>query len=137
MAVSYLTGYFSDKGKIKKVFYAAVALTSVLWLFVPFVKETTGIFMLQFILGITNLVVETPVEREYYNLAKLSGNDLGFAFVREWSIQAGLVVGSALTLIAVLFIKQWQYLLVLGALYPLALTLMFKKTNKELENSVQ
>jgi MFS family permease len=127
MIVSYLAGYFSDKGTIKKVFYVAVALTAFLWLFIPFVRFSFDVFLLQFILGVSNLVVETPVEREYYNLAKLSGNDLGFSWVREWSIQSGIVLGCLLTLVLVFFVKQWQYLLLLGAFYPLALTLIFNR----------
>jgi hypothetical protein len=106
----------------------------VLWLFVPFIKHAFDIFILQFLLGVSNLIVETPVEREYYNLAKQSGHDLSFAFVREQSIQSGLVIGGIITLIAVSLVKQWQYLLVLGALYPLALTLMFKKDSTKAKN---
>jgi predicted MFS family arabinose efflux permease len=126
MTVSYIAGYYSDRGKVKTIFYLAVAVTSVLWLFVPFVKNAFDIFILQFVIGIGNLVVETPVEREYYNLAKVSDHELSFAFIREQSIQSGLVIGGIITLVAVSLIKQWHYLLVLGALYPLALTLMFK-----------
>ncbi len=105
MLVSYLVGYYSDRGKIMKIFYTSVALSVVFWLLVPFATTILIVFILQSTIGMLTLAVGTPAERGYYSITKASGEELSFSFARERYIQLGLLVRGVFTLIAVLLVK--------------------------------
>ena|GEM_PF-5634896 len=128
--ISYLVGYFSDRQKIRRVFYLTVLLTSIFYLFVPFVHNGVQIFILQFSIGLSGLIIDIPVEREYHNLAKSSGNEFSFSLTREKSGNLGMVIGGAVAIGLILIIKNWWWLFPLAILYPIGATFMLKKDLK-------
>lgn len=137
LLVSYMVGYFSDKQKIRRIFYLTVLLTSLFYLFVPFVRNGIQIFALQFSIGLSGLVIDIPVDREYHNLAKDSGSEFSFSLIREKSGNLGMVIGGAAAIGIILLIKNWWWLFPLAILYPIGATFMLKDNKVSLSTPTE
>lgn len=124
--VSYLVGLWSDREQIRKIFYGAVFLSSIFYIFVPLVGSALWMFILQFSIGLAGLAVDIPVEREYHNLAKSSTNEISFSVAREKSGNLGMIVGGAAAIGIIAIVKDWHVLLFFGMLYPLSRMFMFE-----------
>jgi MFS family permease len=126
MMLSFIVGYLTDASRIKTAFYITVALSSVLWILVPFADQPLHVFMLQFFLGISGLIISIPIDREYYNLAQQSGNEVSFAIIKEKSIMLGMILGGIISIVLILLVKNWYLLLPLAAIFGLAQIFMFR-----------
>lgn len=123
VVLNYAVGRMTDTKNIRSIYFFAVIVSSLFWLVLPSIHEATAIFILQFTLGLAGLVTSIPFEGVYHNTAKESGAPLQFAIWREITIQAGLVVGTSITMLLLWtgLVKNWQTLLPFGALSALAM----------------
>lgn len=138
IALNILIGHLSDGGKIRKLFFFAVAISSIGWFFVPFISGSLEMFLFQFTIGSMGLFVEIPVEREIYNKMKESFREIEYSVAREVYVQVGLVISCLIAWTLVNFVSEWKYLFPLAALTVLpSLYIIQKVSKRELASLVE
>lgn len=121
MLLSWLVGKYADLGRVRTFYMAAVFLTALFWVTVPFAASGWQVAALQFSVGLASLVVTIPFEREYHNMAKQAGDPLGWAIWREVAIQAGMAVGCTISFLLIGAVADWHWFMMLGAFASLAM----------------
>ena len=130
MFLSWLVGKYTDLDKIRSFYITGVLLMALFWLLVPFSPNGMVVAILQFTVGLAGLVVDIPFERTYYNMAKQSGDPVGWALWREVSIQSGILAGGFVCLIILQFVTDWHWLIMLGAPASIAWLYLTPEKNK-------
>lgn len=125
-------GKLIDKNKIRNYFILSIFVSSLFFVVIPFVENALQIFILQFIFGLSTIILETVMNKEYHNEAKNSRDEVSYSIWREICIQGGLVVGGSVSLVLLQFVKEWQFLLPLGIISVLSLLYLLPK---KIENS--
>lgn len=131
ISLNILIGHLADAGKIRKIFFAAMVISSVGWFFVPFISNGLEVFIFQITVGSIGLFVENPVEREIYNQMKESLREIEYSVAREVYVQSGLIVSCLIAWILVNSVDEWRWLFPLAALSVLPSIYIMRKPVKE------